>query len=82
MIDRENFKKFVIRSIGDLVEKNPTEIDTTADFSDFGLNSLVTVVLLEEINSYLGRQVVHIDEMYELSTIEELCDYICSVPVA
>ena len=56
-IDAQEIEEWLIKRIADLLDKDPREIDPTANFDQFGLDSATAVSLTGDLSDWLGVEV-------------------------
>ncbi|MBD2682800.1 MULTISPECIES: non-ribosomal peptide synthetase/type I polyketide synthase [Nostoc] len=78
---KEEIATWLISKISDQLQVVPHQIDTRQPFADYGMGSLVTVRLSDQLQQWLGCQLSP-SIFYDYSSIEAISDYLGVKPIA
>lgn len=76
MLKENHLKEFIVNTLSELTELAPTEIRTDIDIGEYGVDSVMAVMLAEEINIHFKKEIADLEEFAGLSTIDDITQYL------
>lgn len=76
MPTREELTIFVVNTLSELIELPPAQIKTDIDIGEYGVDSVMAVMLAEEINMHFKYEIADFSDFVGLSTIEDMAAYL------
>lgn len=68
----ERVADFITRKLSAMTELPPDAIDPEADLACYGMDSLLAAMLTEELNIFLRQDVIDLNDMATISTINDV----------
>lgn len=68
----EQVAAFISRKLSAMTELSLDAIDRDADLACYGMDSLLAAMLTEELNIFLRRDVIDLNDMATVSTINDV----------
>lgn len=68
----EQVADFISRKLSAMTELSLDAIDRDADLACYGMDSLLAAMLTEELNIFLRRDVIDLNDMATVSTINDV----------
>lgn len=68
----EQVADFISRKLSAMTELSLDAIDRDADLAYYGMDSLLAAMLTEELNIFLRRDVIDLNDMATVSTINDV----------
>lgn len=68
----ERVADFISRKLSAMTELSLDAIDRDADLACYGMDSLLAAMLTEELNIFLRRDVIDLNDMATVSTINDV----------
>lgn len=69
---KHDIVQFLLEKISEIAEIPVDHISVHADLSNFGIDSVVAVVMAEDLNRHFGSELVALEEMATLSSVAEI----------
>lgn len=76
MKDTIDLKLFLVNILCDLTELPEERIRTDIDLGEYGVDSLMAVMLVEEINNHFRYEIADYSDISDMSTIDEISLYL------
>ena len=81
MISETSAKEWLVKYVSDLLRIRPTEVDTSATFDEYGLDSGISMGLLAEFERWLGSE-LPLSILEHSPSIDELAACATTIAVA
>lgn len=69
---------FLKQRISEIAEIPVGDVGETLDLSSFGVDSVLAVMIAEDLNLHFGRELIALSEIATLSSIKDIADFICT----
>lgn len=76
----QELRDWLVRFVADVLEIDPSEVDTSVTWESLGVDSATILVLVADLSAETTRDVRPV-EVLENPTIEELAAHLASTPV-
>lgn len=76
MAAKQTVRQVIVAILSDMTEVPASEIRTDVDISEYGVDSLLAVVIVEELNRHFEFQISELDLFANFSTIDEVTQYL------
>lgn len=72
---RDEMRSWLVKYVAELLEFDPSEVETAVPLSRYGLDSVAAAALTDELGSVLGRK-IDPAVLYEHRTIDALATFL------